>query len=250
MSFISYAQNFEDVMLWRALKHVEHGFYIDVGANDPDTDSVTKAFYERGWRGINIDPVPQWHKALSEKRQRDINLQLAITEQAGQRTFYDVENTGLSTLVEGHAKSASDLGYGYKSISVQCATLEEVWKKYGLSEVHFLKVDVEGAEEEVLRSLDMRVHRPWILVVEATRPMSQVAVHESFEPLLLENNYRFVYFDGLNRFYVAEEHYASLADAFSAPPNVFDDFMRATEHRARQENTRLAGLLQVLRLPR
>ncbi|HZF37393.1 MAG TPA: FkbM family methyltransferase, partial [Blastocatellia bacterium] len=46
MSFISYAQNFEDVMLWRALKHIDRGFYIDVGANDPDLDSVTKAFYE------------------------------------------------------------------------------------------------------------------------------------------------------------------------------------------------------------
>ena len=41
MSFISHAQNFEDVMLWRALKHIEHGFYVDVGANDPDVHSVT-----------------------------------------------------------------------------------------------------------------------------------------------------------------------------------------------------------------
>ena len=32
MSFISYAQNFEDVMLWRALKHISEGFYIDIGA--------------------------------------------------------------------------------------------------------------------------------------------------------------------------------------------------------------------------
>ncbi len=33
--FISHAQNFEDVILWRALKHVQNGFYIDVGAQDP-----------------------------------------------------------------------------------------------------------------------------------------------------------------------------------------------------------------------
>ena len=41
MTFISYAQNFEDVMLWRALKHVEKGFYVDVGAQDPVVDSVS-----------------------------------------------------------------------------------------------------------------------------------------------------------------------------------------------------------------
>src|SRR5215831_3973844 len=84
MSFISYAQNFEDVMLWRALKHIDKGFYIDVGANDPDKDSVTKAFYERGWRGINVEPVPQWFERLEKARPRDLNLQLALGAEPGE----------------------------------------------------------------------------------------------------------------------------------------------------------------------
>jgi hypothetical protein len=41
----SYAQNFEDVMLWRALGHVAQGFYIDLGAHDPVIDSVSHALY-------------------------------------------------------------------------------------------------------------------------------------------------------------------------------------------------------------
>jgi hypothetical protein len=56
-AFVSYAQNFEDVMLWRALRSLESGFYIDVGANDPTIDSVTKAFYASRWHGINIEPM-------------------------------------------------------------------------------------------------------------------------------------------------------------------------------------------------
>ena len=44
MTFISYAQNFEDVLLWRALGTVERGFFIDVGAQHPDQDTVTPAF--------------------------------------------------------------------------------------------------------------------------------------------------------------------------------------------------------------
>lgn len=76
--FISYAQNFEDVMLWRALKHVKDGFYIDVGAAWPDKDSVTKAFYERGWRGVNIEPNPEMWRVLSADRPRDLNLKVAL----------------------------------------------------------------------------------------------------------------------------------------------------------------------------
>ena len=46
-AFRSYAQNFEDLMLYRALG-VERGFYIDIGAQHPEVDSVSKAFFDRG----------------------------------------------------------------------------------------------------------------------------------------------------------------------------------------------------------
>jgi hypothetical protein len=42
--FASFAQNFEDVTLWRALRDVGQGSYIDIGAQDPETDSVSLAF--------------------------------------------------------------------------------------------------------------------------------------------------------------------------------------------------------------
>lgn len=74
MSFLSYAQNFEDVMLHRAFRNVERGFYVDVGAFDPTHDSVTKAFYDRGWNGINIEPIPEYHARFTAERPRDINL--------------------------------------------------------------------------------------------------------------------------------------------------------------------------------
>src|SRR5262245_34491258 len=73
MAFVSYAQNLEDVMLWRALHHVDAGFYIDVGAWSPDVDSVTRAFSERGWRGINVEPSPHYFNQLVERRPADIN---------------------------------------------------------------------------------------------------------------------------------------------------------------------------------
>lgn len=74
MTFISYAQNFEDVRLWRALKQFEHGFYIDVGANDPSHDSVTKTFYDHGWEGINVEPMQNYYDSLCQQRPRDTTV--------------------------------------------------------------------------------------------------------------------------------------------------------------------------------
>src|ERR1700759_3921907 len=99
--FISYAQTMEDVMLWRALRDVGPGFYIDVGAADPDHLSVTRAFYDRGWHGINVEPLPEHVSSLKRERQRDITIQAAVAERPGTATFYRVEKNdeaGLSTL--------------------------------------------------------------------------------------------------------------------------------------------------------
>ena len=65
---VSYAQTHEDVLLWRALHNVQHGFYIDVGAHDPTALSVTRAFYEHGWHGINVEPDPQYAEKLRKER--------------------------------------------------------------------------------------------------------------------------------------------------------------------------------------
>lgn len=58
MTIISYAQNFEDVRLWRAFSDVTAGRYLDIGTQDPVQDSVSLAFYERGWRGVHVEPTP------------------------------------------------------------------------------------------------------------------------------------------------------------------------------------------------
>lgn len=88
MSFISYAQNLEDVMLYRALKHIKRGFYIDIGASHPVGGSITKAFHDRGWRGINIEPVAEFFELLKQHRPDDINLNLAVGNHQGEAEFF------------------------------------------------------------------------------------------------------------------------------------------------------------------
>lgn len=229
--FISYAQNFEDVMLWRALKDVSGGFYIDVGAYLPREDSVTLAFYERGWHGINIEPNPEAYEQLARERGRDTNLNIAVADVAGEATINLFPTTGLSTIDPVVAEQRILEGWRTHPHRVRVETLASVWEKHVPSgqEVHFLKVDVEGSEQEVLLGNDWAHNRPWIVVVEATRPKSSEESHHAWQNILIDAGYGSTYADGLNRFYLASEH-LNRSSRFEHPPNVFDGFVVASFH--------------------
>lgn len=237
MTFISYAQNFEDVMLCRALKNIENGFYIDIGAAWPDEHSVTKAFYERGWHGVNVEPNPTFNKLLIEQRPKDIILAFAVGSQEGILKMNFFRNTGLSTLDDEIANKHQIDGREIERLDVEVVTLSKIWRDYVSKDqpVHFLKVDVEGYESEAIKGNDWSTYRPWVVVVEATLPLSQEESHEEWESLLLDADYLFAYADGLNRFYVAKEH-QNLLSAFKYPPNVFDDFKLAKHEQAENLN--------------
>lgn len=224
MNFISYAQNFEDVMLWRALKQVGTGFYIDVGANDPSHLSVTRAFYEAGWRGINIEPVKAYYDLLSAQRPNDVNLCVGAGAAPGKLQLFNIPDTGLATADPAVAERHRSMGWNVIPEEMTVQTLTQICDTHVSGPIHFLKIDVEGAERDVLLGLDLARWRPWIVVVEATVPLSEEQVHHRWEHLLLDAKYDHVYFDGLNRYYLANEH-AELKPAFDSPPNPFDQFI-------------------------
>ena len=87
-NFTTYSQFLEDYILFYIFYDVKNGFYIDVGANDPNHFSVTKAFYLRGWHGINIEPLPDKYRSLLLYRNRDINLNIGAGENQRNATLY------------------------------------------------------------------------------------------------------------------------------------------------------------------
>jgi FkbM family methyltransferase len=225
MTFISYAQNSEDVLLWRALGHIKDGFYIDVGASDPVEHSVTKAFYDAGWHGINLEPLPTHVAAFAEQRPRDLNLAVAAGSRQGELTLYDVPAVrGWASPKQSVAESHRAEGHEVAELRVPVRTLASVCEEHVQGEIQFLKIDVEGFEGEVLQGMDFGRWRPWVLVIEATLPGRRETSHETWEHLVTGQRYRFAWFDGLNRYYVAEEH-PELLDAFGVQPNVFDAFV-------------------------
>ena len=226
---VSYAQNFEDVMLRRALQNVVKGTYVDVGAQDASVDSVTKWFYDSGWSGINIEPHPDYFAQLMRERPRDINLQVAIADTVGEAQFCFVHESGLSSLDLAAASIAAKYGLRSQLGTVVVKTLDAVLAEHPSQEIHFLKIDVEGGESKVIASIDLSIHRPWIILVEATEAVSTVTTWHLFESLIVDRGYQRVHFDGLNTWYVRDESIA-LAEHFRLPPNIFDAFVRWREH--------------------
>jgi FkbM family methyltransferase len=221
--FTSYAQNFEDVMLWRALRHVDRGFYIDIGAQDPVIDSVSLGFYEQGWRGVHVEPVAAYAQSLREQRPDEVVLQVAVGAHTGMLTMYEIADTGLSTARREIALGHGDAGFPLDEVQVECLTLEQVLAPYAARDIHWLKVDVEGFEREALAGWGP-ASRPWIVVVESTLPRTQSESHQEWESLLIERGYAFAWFDGLNRFYVSGAH-PELMPAFQYGPTPFDEFV-------------------------
>lgn len=212
-------------MLYRALGSIERGVYIDIGAQHPTIDSVSRAFFERGWFGVHVEPVPEYAAMLREARPGDVVIQAAVSSQAGEISLAVFPDTGLSTVVEsvaeGHA-SQTQFAAARREV-VPAVTLSMVGDEVGNRDVHWLKIDVEGHERAVLEGWDASRLRPWICVIEATLPNSAETNHSEWESILLKAGYECAYVDGLNRFYVAEERSARLRQAFDTPPNVFDN---------------------------
>ena len=118
-------------------------------------------------------------------------------------------------------------GFDVRDVEVQTETLKAVCDKHAQGRViDFLKIDVEGAEADVVASADWSRYRPRIVLIEATVPLSPEVSYLDWEPTLLGAGYMFCYFDGLNRWYVREEEPA-LREAFHSPPNPFDGYRLA-----------------------
>ncbi|MBB5958771.1 FkbM family methyltransferase [Saccharothrix tamanrassetensis] len=222
---ISYAQNGEDVVLARLFHGRTTGRYVDVGAADAVEDSVTKHFYDLGWRGINLEPIPAQADRLRRARPDDVTLAVAIGAENGTATLHLVaDRSGWSTL-DSSLASAYRSELAVEEVEVEVRTLADVLDEHP-GPVDFLKIDVEGAEQAVIEGADWDRHQPRVVVVEATEPGSPKPNHSGWEPLMTAAGYRCALFDGLNRFY-ARESDAEALDVLAAPANVFDGFVRA-----------------------
>src|SRR5438270_1827793 len=234
---LSYAQRFEDFHLWRCFDGVQQGFYVDIGAGHPVYDNVSFAFYLAGWRGVTVEPNPALAELGRAVRPRDHLFDGLCGAACGAATLYlQHEFHGLSTTIAEHAETAEkETGRSAETLTLPVTTLAALCEQHAPKNFEFLKVDVEGAEADVLRGADFSQHRPKVIVVEAIKPFTLAPAWDEWEPLLTTYNYGHVWDDELNRYYVAEEAQA-LAEKLVVGPKWYADGPQIGNYKAADDD--------------
>ncbi len=222
---ISYAQNHEDILLDRFFgSHV--GTYLDIGGNHPVNHSNTFFFYERGWQGCVVEPQEEFAELYQRFRPRDLLLRVAIGVEAGLLPLYRVIDAerinGLTTLDAEIAESHRARGFEIEVDECRIqpiAGLPDVWPVCP----DLVSIDVEGWEANLVRAFPYERWQPAVIMIEATKPLSTISTHVSWERTLLDHDYLFAHFNGLNRFYLHRKHVERL-DCFATPVSVLDNF--------------------------
>ena len=192
----SYAQEGEDLMLARYFESKTGGFYIDVGAHHPQRFSNTYYFYNRGWRGINIDATPNSMDLFKKVRPKDINILAAISDKNGHMQFYEFNEPALNTLSKEVAESRENLGYKIiRETRIETLPLKDVLDK-NISpnqKIDFMSIDIEGEDLNALKSNDWSKYRPEIILVEILSPKEDYTfvANSDVEQYLKTQNYSF-----------------------------------------------------------
>lgn len=167
----SYSQEGEDMILRNIFRNKRDGFFVDVGAHHPKFYSNTYFFYQMGWRGINIDAMPDSMLEFNKVRPNDINLEIAIADEKKDLAFYVFNPSALNTF----SKELAEERMGIKKFKflyekkIETFTLAEVLERNLPKgrKINVLSIDVEGLDILVLNSNDWEKYRPEVILVES-----------------------------------------------------------------------------------
>jgi len=140
------------------------GYFVEVGANDPQQWSQTFHLEKMGWRGIVIEPQPHLAELLRQQRSAKVYaVACSAPENSGKRMVLHLAG-GLSSF-DPRLRVAGVQPEG--SLEVPLMTIDEILvDAEAPSPIDFLAIDVEGHEIEALSGFDFARWRPRLILLE------------------------------------------------------------------------------------
>ena len=157
----------EDLIISDLTKNIKNGFYVDAGCYHPLHLSNTYLLYKRSWNGINIDISEFSIKLFNYLRPNDVNINSAVSNTEKEISFYYQKKLSqLSTIKK--AISNERMQGNIKEKKIKSLKLNSILNqsKFKNRQIDFLNIDVEGADFEVLKSLDFTIYEPKIICIE------------------------------------------------------------------------------------
>lgn len=151
---MSYSQNNEESFILEYFKDKPTGKFIDIGAYHVFQFSNIRALYEKGWKGILVEPAPENYKQIADHYKDDdeiIVLNCAIGTIAGEIDFYSCEDAVSTSDIE-HKNKWEAAGVPYTKIKVNQVHVVDFMNEY-CKDIDFLTIDTEGTNTELFRSI-------------------------------------------------------------------------------------------------
>jgi FkbM family methyltransferase len=161
-----YSQDKQDELLETyVFREHRRGVFVDVGAWDGVTFSNTLFFEkERGWSGIHIEPLKDQYEALVKNRPHSVNLNVAVSDFNGETEFLSIPGptsmlSGITSNydprhIERIALETSALNTQGTTVTVPVRRLDSIFREHNTRRVHYLSIDAEGSEMNIIRSID------------------------------------------------------------------------------------------------
>lgn len=166
---MSYSQNDEQLYIEDYFSEMATGKFLDIGAYDVFRFSNVRALYEKGWRGVLVEPAPQNFKSIAGhyKDEPKIKvLNVAIGETNGEIDFYESDGDAVGTTDEAHMKKWGDAGVKYSKVKVQQMSVVDFFNEHG-KDVDFISIDTEATNIIVFRSIpDWVFERAQMICIE------------------------------------------------------------------------------------
>jgi FkbM family methyltransferase len=206
----SFSQQGEDLILDRIMSRIlkwslnEERIYVDVGAYHPIDFSVTYLLYLRGWKGIVFDPSSRTQKLFQRWRRNDIFIKGVVGEEDYQDVdfYFSRASIGEQSLTGSkYPPKDKDMNNFYKTTFKQ-VNLNNELRRNGFKKIHFLNIDVEGAELEILRTFEFQYFKPSVLAIEIhTSNLEEVMLSEEYK-IVKHHGYAFVGSAVITHFFV------------------------------------------------